>query len=49
MYRHMYGSWGVGWFWMTSMIVLWLVVLGGVVYAAARVALKPQHKPPVGQ
>ena len=45
MYHHMYGSWGSGWdwLWMTFMVLLWLVVIGGVVYAAVRIALSHQH------
>ena len=39
--HHMYGSWGTGWdwLWMTLMMLLWLAVIGGVVYAAVRMAL----------
>jgi hypothetical protein len=42
---------GWDWFWMVPMMLLWIVVLGGVVYAAVRLALQhqQQEKPPVGQ
>lgn len=45
--HHMYGSWGtsVDWLWMTLMILLWIVVIGAVVYAATRLALHHDHKP----
>jgi hypothetical protein len=33
---------GWGWLWMTFVMVLWVVVLGAVVYAAVRLA----HRPP---
>ena len=48
MYHDMYG-WG--WGWMVPMMLLWIVVLGGVVYAAVRLALQHSHKqrPPVEQ
>jgi uncharacterized membrane protein len=29
---------GWGWFWMSFMMVFWIVVLGAVVYAAVRLA-----------
>ena len=48
MYHHMNGWNGRDWFWMVPMMLLWLVVLGGVVYAAVRLALSHnQPKPPV--
>jgi len=51
MYHHMYGDGGWNWFWMVPMMLLWIVVLGGVVYGAVRLALQHshQHKPPLGQ
>jgi heme/copper-type cytochrome/quinol oxidase subunit 2 len=53
LYHHMYGDWGSGldWLWMTLMMLVWLVVLGGIVYAAVRLALQHQHqqKPPLQQ
>lgn len=49
----MYGDWGSGqdWLWMTLMMLFWLVVLGGIVYVAVRLAIQHQHqqKPPVEQ
>jgi len=51
MVHHMYGNNGWDWFWMVPMMLLWIVVLGGGVYGAVRLA--PQHsqqpKPPVEQ
>jgi hypothetical protein len=38
---------GWDWFWVVPMMLLWLVVLGGVVYAAVRLALQHSQKPPV--
>ena len=35
-----------GWFWMSFMMVFWVVVLGGFVYAAVRLA---QRKPREGK
>lgn len=53
MYHHMYGDWDSGWdwLWMTLTMLVGLVVLGGVVYAAVRLALQNQHqqKPPLQQ
>jgi hypothetical protein len=49
MYHDMYG-WG--WGWMVPMMLLWIVVLGGVIYAAVRLALQhsqQQQKPPIEQ
>jgi hypothetical protein len=41
MYHHMYGTQdGWDWFWMVPMMLLWIVVLGGVVYAAVRLAMQ---------
>jgi len=49
MYHHTYNS-GWDWFWMVPMMLLWIVVLGGVVYAAVRLTLSHnQPKPPVEQ
>jgi hypothetical protein len=49
--HHMYGNWNSGWdwLWMTTMMVFWVVVLGGIVYAAVRLALQHQQKPPLSQ
>ena len=46
MSHHMYGSWGTGWdwLWMTFMMLAWLAVVGGVVYAAVRIAISHQHE-----
>ena len=32
-------SWN--WFWMSFMMIGWIVVLGGIVYAAVRLAQRP--------
>jgi ABC-type Fe3+ transport system permease subunit len=50
-YHNMYGNWGSAWdwLWMTLMVVFWLAVLGGVVYAAVRLAHQRQQKPPLSQ
>ena len=29
---------GLGWFWMSFMMIFWVVVLGAVVYAAVRLS-----------
>jgi hypothetical protein len=47
MYHHMNGSWGWNWLWMIPMMLVVLAVLGGVVYAAVRLALQHSQKPPV--
>ena len=44
--HHMYNS-GWDWLWMVPMMLLFIAVLGGVVYAAVRLALEHQHKPPL--
>lgn len=49
MYHHMYGNSGWNWFWMIPMMLFWIAVLGGVVYAAVRLALQHQQQLPVGQ
>lgn len=51
MYHYMYGDWNSDWdwLWMTVMMLLWVAVLGGVVYAAVRLGLQHSHKPPIGQ
>ena len=46
-YMNDHGGWD--WFWMVPMMLLWIVVLGGVVYVAVRLALQHSQKPPVGQ
>ena len=46
MHHHMDGG---DWFWAIPMMLLWIVVLGGVIYAAVRLALVLHRKPPVGQ
>ncbi len=45
MYHH--GDWDSGWFWMIPMMLVWLLMLGGIVYAAVRLALQHTHKPPL--
>jgi hypothetical protein len=46
-YEHMNDGWY--WLWMVPMLLLWLAVLGGVVYAAVRLALQHAQKPSVRQ
>lgn len=49
--HHMYGDWnsGLDWLWMTLMMLVWIAVVGGIVYAAVRLALGHQRKPPLSQ
>ena len=47
MVHHMGDGWD--WFWMVPIMLLWIVVLGGVVYAAVRLGMQHSQKPPVGQ
>ena len=49
--HHMYGDWnsGLDWLWITLMMLLWIAVVGGIVYAAVRLALDHQRKPPLSQ
>lgn len=49
--HHMYGSWGSSWdwLWMTLMALVWLVVVGGVIYVAVRLAFQHEQKPPLHQ
>lgn len=42
MYHWMHG-WS--WFWMSFMMVFWVVVLGAVVYGAAKLANRPPTNP----
>ncbi len=42
MYHHMAGG---GWFWMTFMTVFGVVLLGAVVYVAAKLANRPPSDP----
>jgi hypothetical protein len=48
-YHHANGYDGWDWFWMVPMMLLWIAVFGGVVYAAVRLALKHQQRPPAQQ
>ena len=50
MYHHMYGD-GWSWLWAIPMMLVWIVVLGAVVYGAVRFALQhqDQQKPPLQQ
>jgi hypothetical protein len=43
-YNHM-NDWA-DWFWMIPMMLFWIIVLGGVVYAAVRLAIDHSHRPP---
>ena len=47
LYHHMNGWNGWDWFWMVPMMLLWVAVLGGVVYIAVRLALQHSQKPPL--
>ena len=49
MYHGMHDHGGWDWFWLVPMLLLWIVVLGGVVYAAVRLALQHQQRPPAGR
>jgi hypothetical protein len=40
---HWMGDWG--WFWMTLMLVFWILALGVIVYVAARLANRPPDDP----
>jgi hypothetical protein len=46
MYHHMDG-WD--WFWAVPMMLLWIAVLGVVVYAAVRLATQHSEKPPLSK
>ncbi|MGZ8693456.1 MAG: hypothetical protein ACXWZT_12090 [Gaiellaceae bacterium] len=35
---------GWDWVWMSFMMILWIAVLGGVVYAAVRLAQRPPRE-----
>ena len=35
---------GWDWLWMSFMTTFWLVLLGGVVYIAVRLAMRPPHR-----
>ena len=51
--HHMYGNWNSAWdwLWVTLMMLVWLIVIAGVVYAAVRLANQHerQPKPPVSR
>ncbi len=49
MYNHMNN--GSDWLWAIPMMLLWIAVLGGVVYGAVRLAHQHSHqqKPPLQQ
>ncbi len=40
----MYWHSGWDWFWMIPMMLLWILVLGAVVYAAVRLANHDSHQ-----
>jgi hypothetical protein len=40
----MYWNDGWAWFWMIPMMLLWVLVLGAVVYAAVRLANRDSHQ-----
>jgi hypothetical protein len=49
MYQDMYRD-GTDWLWMVPMMLLWIIVVGGVAYAAVRLAIQHSRpKPPVEQ
>lgn len=35
---------GAGWFWMLPMMLIWVVVLGAVIYIAVRLANDRSHR-----
>jgi hypothetical protein len=37
---------GGGWFWMVPMTILWVIVLGAIVYAAVRLANRDSRRDP---
>lgn len=39
-------AWMVGWswFWMSFMMIFWIVVLGAIVYVAVRLAQRPPRE-----
>ena len=50
MYHRMHGYDGWDWFWMVPMMLLWIAVLGGVIYASVRLAFRHgRQQPPVQQ
>jgi hypothetical protein len=40
---HWMGGWG--WFWMSFMMVFWIVLLGAVVYVGVKLANRPPANP----
>jgi heme/copper-type cytochrome/quinol oxidase subunit 2 len=40
----MYWNDGWAWFWMLPMMLVWVLVLGAVVYAAVRLANRDSHQ-----
>jgi len=44
--HHMYGSWDSSWdpLWISLIVVLWIVVLGSVVYGAVRPAVHHERQ-----
>jgi putative membrane protein len=40
----MYGGWGGGWAWMMLMPLLWIALLGVIVWAAVRLAQRPSDR-----
>lgn len=47
--HEMAGNWhsAYDWLWMTLMILLWIAVVGSVVYAAVRLAMHHERRPPL--
>jgi hypothetical protein len=41
---HGYGINGWDWYWMAPMMILWITVLGVVIYAAVRLAIRDEHR-----
>ncbi len=41
----MYWHNGWAWFWMIPMMLVWVLVLGAVIYAAVRLANRDTHQP----
>ena len=46
MYHYMRDQSGWDWFWMVPMMLLWIIVLGAVVYGAVRLALQHSRNQP---
>ena len=36
---------GASWYWMIPMMLVWIIAIGAVVYAAVRLANRDSHQP----